>query len=442
MNFSDHKEKLTGQSSVMIINAGLPSCLLEDADNTEITSAHLIIEKGKITDVIKGTAPDRDLPVIDMDDGMIWPCFTDIHTHLDKGHIWPRRPNPDGTFMGALTNVGEDRAANWTAKDVEARFRFSLKCAYAHGTSAIRTHLDSIGPQIDISWPVFEKLRDEWANRIELQAASLFGIDALEDDIHLPAILRQVTTKNGVLGAVAYPVPKLETYLDQLFCAAKEHGLQLDFHADETRDPTSDCLLKIAEAAKRHAFDNKILVGHCCSLARQSEGKIDRTLDLVAGTNIGIVALPLCNLYLQDRLYKNDNPVTPRWRGVTLLHEMKARDIDVMIASDNTRDPFYAYGDMDALEVYREATRIAHLDHPVGDWPAAITATPSTFSGFRKVAKIAKGAPADFILIPARSWSELLSRPQSNRIVVRNGQAIDTTLPDYRDLDEVVGKPD
>jgi cytosine deaminase len=31
-----------------------------------------------------------------------------------------------------------------------------------------------------------------------------------------------------------------------------------------------------------------------------------------------------------------------------------------------------------------------------------------------------------------------LSRRQSDRVVLRNGRAIDTTLPDYRDLDDLV----
>lgn len=59
----------------------------------------------------------------------------------------PRRPNPDGSFIGALTAVMADRAAHWTADDVERRMEFSLRCAYAHGTAAIRTHLDSAPPQ-------------------------------------------------------------------------------------------------------------------------------------------------------------------------------------------------------------------------------------------------------------------------------------------------------
>ena len=34
--------------------------------------------------------------------GIVLPTFTDAHTHLDKGHIWPRRRNPDGSFASAL----------------------------------------------------------------------------------------------------------------------------------------------------------------------------------------------------------------------------------------------------------------------------------------------------------------------------------------------------
>ncbi len=47
----------------------------------------------------------------------------------------------------------------------------------------------------------------------------------------------------------------------------------------------------------------------------------------------------------------------------------------VAIASDNTRDPFYAYGDLDALEVLREGARILHFDHPQDEawaWARAI----------------------------------------------------------------------
>ena len=75
---------------------------------------------------------------VDMGGAMLLPAFTDMHTHLDKGHIWPRQPNPDGTFMGALTTVMADREANWSATDVRMRMEFALRAAQARLSFDVR----------------------------------------------------------------------------------------------------------------------------------------------------------------------------------------------------------------------------------------------------------------------------------------------------------------
>lgn len=364
------------------------------------------------------------------------PCPIDCHTHLDKGHIWPRTPNPDGTFVGALESVGDDRCAYWSAEDVEARMEFALKCAFAHGTKAMRTHIDSLQPQEDISWPVFQAVRDRWKGRVHLQAACLFGIDTARDEAWFNRLVQLVKTSGGVLGAVTYMVPDLDELLDRMFRAASEHGLELDFHADETDDLDARSLQHIARAATRHGYQGRILVAHCCSLARQPDDMVKATLDDVAAANISIVSLPMCNMYLQDR---RTDGTTPRWRGVTLLHEMKARGINVCVASDNTRDPFYAYGDLDMLEVYRQATRTCHFDHPVADWPRALLANPAAAMGLDgSYGRIGLGDPADFLVFEGRAWTELLSRPESNRILVRDGHVVDRTIPSYDELDHLM----
>jgi len=116
------------------------------------------------------------------------------------------------------------------------------------------------------------------------------------------------------------------------------------------------------------------------------------------------------------------------------VHEMKARGIPVSFASDNTRDPFYAYGDMDMIEVMRMATRVAHLDHSTPDWVQSFAQTPAIVCGFPDVG-LGSGAPADLVICPARNWNEFYARPQSDRIVLRDGVAIDRTLPSYAELD-------
>ncbi len=425
--------------SFALLRATVPAVCLADASGFEakegLVSADIVIADGKIDAILPAGAAPAALPAADIRDGMVWPTFTDMHTHIDKGHIWERRRNPDGTFMGALENVMADRQANWSADDVAARMEFSLKSAYAHGTGLLRTHLDSLPPQHEISFEVFSQMRENWAGRIELQAVALFAIDMIFEPFFddLTALLKR---HNGLIGGVTQMLPDLDARLDRMFRAAADNGLDIDLHVDETEEREGLTLGRIAEAKLRNGFEGSVTVGHCCSLARQDEETAKRTIDLVAEAGLSVVSLPMCNMYLQDR----HEGRTPRWRGVTLFKELTAAGVKTAVSSDNTRDPFYAYGDLDPVEVIREAVRILQLDHPLDETARIITKTPAEILGRGERGMIAEGGPADLVLFSARRWSEFLSRPQADRIVMRNGKGIDRSLPDYRELDPLMDK--
>ncbi|MGK6312074.1 cytosine deaminase [Neorhizobium sp. DT-125] len=422
---------LTGATLPAVLVKGFSAPAREGLIHVDI-----VIADGKIESILPAGAAPADLVRADMRGGMVWPCFADMHTHLDKGHLWDRRPNPDGSFMGALENVRADRIANWSAEDVRARFEFSLKSAYAHGTKLIRTHLDSIPPQPDISFPLFAELREEWKDRIALQAVALLPLECVLEPEIFDGIVATTKRYGGLLGGATRILPDFERILDTLFRAAADNGLDIDLHVDETEDRQVLTLEAIAETKLRTRFEGSVTVGHCCSLARQDEETAKRVIDKVAEAGISVVSLPMCNMYLQDRHANR----TPRWRGVTLFHELTAAGVKTAVSSDNTRDPFYAYGDMDPVEVFREAVRILHLDHPLDTSARVVTSTPAEILGHPEIGVIAEGAPADLVLFSARRWSEFLSRPQADRIVMRNGMGIDRRLPDYRDLDPLLEK--
>ncbi len=109
------------------------------------------------------------------------------------------------------------------------------------------------------------------------------------------------------------------------------------------------------------------------------------------------------------------------------------------MAGDNCRDPFYAYGDHDMLDTYAQAAKILQLDHPHDGWIGAATQWPAAIMGLPPgTGRIDPGGTADLVVLRARSWSEMLSRFQADRVVLRAGRAIDTTLPDYRLLDDLM----
>ena len=184
-----------------IVNATVPLAVMGSPNSGAVQKVDVVVERGLVTAIgPAGSLPPVEGQRIDADGGLLLPCFIDMHTHLDKGHIWPRRDNPDGTWIGALLSVGRDRESNWAAVDVERRMDFALRCAYANGTAAIRTHLDSAPPQHEITWDVFSRMRSKWAGRIELQGCSIVGPDTALDAAELDAVAKTAAAHNGILG--------------------------------------------------------------------------------------------------------------------------------------------------------------------------------------------------------------------------------------------------
>jgi cytosine/creatinine deaminase len=425
-----------------LINARVPACLLEaplrkPADAEGVIEADLLIDNGKIAAVGQSDNNNNDgAEIVDLGGRQVWPTLVDLHTHLDKGHTVERNPNLDGTFHNARLAAAADRS-NWTPSDLRRRMEFGLRCAYAHGVSAIRTHIDTYHETLDTSWQVVREIRNEWLGKIDLQAVALCPIDLLEDEFG-DKVAATVEKSGGLLGGVTRasisnhgkPLDNIDTLLDRVFSLAIRHNLGIDLHVDETHDPAAATLPLVARAAIRHGYKSRVVCGHCCSLANQPDSEVDRTLDLAAEAEISIVTLPTVNMYLQDRQTKR----TPRWRGVTVVHEMLSRGIRVSAAGDNCRDSFHSYGDHDVLDTFRQAVRILHMDHPVAGAPSLVGATPAAVGGFAGHGRIAVRDPARLIVLNARTINEIISRPQSDRVVILNGEKSNARVPDYSEL--------
>lgn len=167
--------------------------------------------------------------------------------------------------------------------------------------------------------------------------------------------------------------------------------------------------------------------GHCCSLALLDEGTLNERIRLLADAGITIVTLPPVNMYLQDRQPGR----TPRWRGVTPAKELRAGGVRVAVAGDNCRDTFYAYGDHDMLDTWRQAVKILQLDHPHADAAALAAAIPAQMMGL-EAGLIAAGRSADLMILEAWSTNQVLARAHNDRTIIRRGASANAPLPSYR----------
>lgn len=430
---------------VHVANVAVPHQLLDaaapaEADADGLKRVDLVLDGPTVSGILAAGSPATGPTTFDADGGQAWPCFTDLHTHLDKGQVWPRAANLEGTLEMARERTRADTIAYWRAEDVEARFEFALQAAYAHGTAAIRTHIDCLVPgQAKVSFTVFNRLKARWAGRIELQAACLVG-PALYDNPDAAGLPDLIATAGGALGGITRHLSEsedpglLDDKLDRLFLlAAKEH-LDVDLHVDENGIAASQTLSQIAAAVLRNSFRGKVVCGHCCSLSVQEDAVAARTIRMVREAGITVVCLPLVNQHLQGRM----TDATPRWRGITLLRELAAAGVPVALASDNCRDAYHPFGDLDLLEVLGGGIRMGHLHADIGQWVGSVGRIPASVMGCGAPDTMRAGCRADFVIFHGRSHSEVFARGEPDRLVIRNGQPIDTTLPDYRMLDRLM----
>src|SRR5262245_63890488 len=104
-----------------IANARVPvdlaPALADHAAPDRFAACGIVVDGAQISLLAPSDAAPAagDLPTIDLRNGIVLPRFVDEHTHIDKGHIWPRRANPDGTHSGARAAGAADREARWNA---------------------------------------------------------------------------------------------------------------------------------------------------------------------------------------------------------------------------------------------------------------------------------------------------------------------------------------
>jgi len=439
---------------IVLADCSIPTAVLSGTEAGNLPRGHrlnpvyrasLFLEDGKVQAIQPADCSGMDgsdHQVIDLQGSILLPRFLDAHVHLDKAHTWDRAPNHTGTFAEAIETLAQDKNL-WTEEDLYRRADYALRSAWAHGTTAIRTHVDTGLPWAETSHKVMADLRRRWAGKIELQTVSLCGVEAYATE-EGPA-LADLPLRYGASAIGGMPVmnPHLDEQLDALLRLAKERQCGVDLHVDESGDPQALTLLAVAEAVLRNSFPYPVTCGHCCSLAVQAPETRRLVMEKVLAAGIHIISLPLCNLYLQDRasgaLDNKGKSETPFWRGITLMNEWMRQGTVLACASDNVRDAFYAYGDLDAFEVLLSSIRCAHLDNQLERAAEVVTRAPATVMELPSHGRIAPGLPARFIAFEARSFSEWLSRPSQPRRLFEHDQWIEAAVPRPGELDYDVG---
>ncbi len=389
-------------------NVGVPLSLVADPAafggerRGDLLCGHLALQGGRALrlDADEAAAPSQ----------LVLPRLTEAHVHLDKAHTIERIPDVGGDLEAALAAQFRDKAI-WTHDDLAQRMERGLDELHAAGVGTVRSHIDwgssAENPGAPMAWEVLCDLAKVNAPRgLTVQCAALTGIDEMADPSAAEAVARRVADVGGVLGSFVKHHADRRPGLENLFDLATRFGLALDFHVDEGLDPRLDGVELIADIAIETGFEGSILCGHACTLATLPEQDVGRIADKLAQAGISVAALPTTNLYLQGRVPGG----TPDRRGITRLHELRARGVNVVIGTDNVRDAFCPIGRHDPLYTLSIAVLAGHLDPPFAPHLATITSNARHALGLPRLT-VDGAAVEELVVFDAPSLSGLIAAP-------------------------------
>jgi cytosine deaminase len=410
-------------------------------DDERCALIDIAIDRGRIA-ALTAVSEHRDaIGATDLGGRIVLPALVEPHAHLDKGQVYPRA-RPNGSLYGGHASTIRDGAL-WSKRDVGLRMDFGVRCAYAHGVSAIRTHIDSVvWEQAERGFGVLAEIRETWRDRLVLQGVAITPMASYLGP--LGEKLADLAAEHGdVLGGVTdaweagAPYERLDEALDVLFALARERGLDVDLHVDQTEKVSAFTLPKIARAKMRAKFEGRVVCDHCVNMSLQPDEVIESTLALARDAELAFISMPTPMMYLMDRRSGR----TPKWRGVTAAKEIIAAGLPFAIGGDNCRDAWFPFGDHDMLDTFKQAVRVLQTDEDLSDFLRAATSVPADMMRLPELGRIGVGLPAKLILFSARSLNTLMCRDQADRIVLDRGLQVTQPLPSHEDLAEALQSP-
>ena len=355
--------------------------------------------------------PHEDPETLDLTGFVLLTAPAEPHAHLDKALSWDVLAPPDADLATAI-EVWRHGSPELDEESFHRRATAAALALLRNGTTAIRTHADILGgPDPLRGIRAVDRVRRELRGLgdIEIVALAPPGSDAAVLDAAL-------TAGADLLGGAPHLAPDPTAELTRLLDFAESRCVGTDLHVDEFLRGDHHTLAHYARRVAAWPADRIRTAGHCCRLGTLSAEELAPVLALLAEAGMGIVSLPLTNLYLQGR----DEPIaTPR--GLTALTALLGAAIPVAAGADNVRDPFNPLGRSDALETAALLIAAGHVPprtavHLVTDGARAVLGLPQ--------AGAKPGARAEFLAVRGTSLLDVVATAPADRIVIRDGAII------------------
>ena len=346
----------------------------------------------------------------------VLPAACEPHAHLDKALTASRLPTGVGNDLVAACDSWRVLLPAIDRADVEVRARTAVRRYVARGITAIRTHVDlHAGPDPFHAVDALIALRERLRGRVTLQVCLLVGHETPTE-----LIVEAATRGIDVMGGCPHLAPDPRTECTRVLDVAEAHDLPVDLHVDEVTDvdlPDDDLdVVELGRQTLARGLTRPVTASHAVRLGMLPPDRLGPVLAEIARAGLGVVTLPITNLYLQGRDATHAAP-----RGLAAVAAILAAGIPLAAGADNVRDPFNPAGRADPFETTMLLQTAAHL--------TADQALQAVTTGARAVlglprAGVAPGDVADLLLVPDVDLGDVLAGTEDARIVLSAGRVV------------------
>lgn len=367
-------------------------------------------------DVVTGVHPGGSVShdgadtVLDLDGFVLLTAPAEPHAHLDKAQSWDLIQPPMGDLELAISSWVA-YSQEMTTDSIADRARRQALAMLAQGTTAIRCHVDLLrGDDPLRGVEALVRVRDELRELIDIELVVLAGSD-LADDV----IDQALDLGADLVGGAPHLAPSPVDEVRRLLAIAERRGVGADLHTDESLTGAVT-LTEFARIVQRWDERRSVSAGHCVRLGTLEPVELDAVIDEILAADIGIISLPITNLYLQGWGHPVSTP-----RGLTALRALLERGVRVGAGADNVRDPFNPVGRSDALETASLLVTAGHLTldeayAAVSDGARSVMHLPA--------AGVRVGARAELLAVRGSGLAEVVASASPDRFVIHAGRLV------------------
>ncbi len=346
---------------------------------------------------------------LELDGWLLLTAPAEPHAHLDKALSFDLIQPPFGDLNSAVTHW-RAYAETMTVESIVERARAQALAMLTHGITAIRTHADVHAGFPTRCVAALVAVREELAALIDIEIVALCNWHASPSDIEAALDLGV-----DMMGGAPHMADDPDAEVERLVQIAAERGLGIDLHTDENLDGPLT-IAHYARLVREMPRDRQYSASHCVRLGTLEPAELSEVITEVAASDLGVISLPITNLYLQGWQHPTLTP-----RGLTALRALIDGGVRVAAGADNVRDPFNPVGRSCAFETASLLVTAGHLS-PAESWQLVSDGARDVMG--LPVAGPRVGARAELLAVRADSLTEAVANGPADRLVIHRGRLV------------------